>query len=154
MIATPGARRSWLTRHERDMLYRGLAMAGYVLVTVFPFYWMIVTIFKQNTDLYNPNNNPLWFNAAPTFANVEYLFEQTRFVQWMTNSLVIGISVVVITLVTAVPAGYALARLRLRGAQQLGIVIFATYLIPPTLLFIPLTRVVNAIGLQNTIWSL
>jgi multiple sugar transport system permease protein len=154
MIATSAARRSRLTRHERDMLYRGLAMAGYVLVTVFPFYWMIVTIFKQNTDLYNPNNNPLWFNATPTFANVAYLFEQTRFVQWMTNSLVIGVAVVVITLLTAVPAGYALARLRLRGAQQLGIVIFATYLIPPTLLFIPLTRVVHAIGLQNTIWSL
>jgi multiple sugar transport system permease protein len=147
-------RQAWLSRHRRDTLYRGLAMAAYVVVTVFPFYWMIITIFKQNTDLYNPNNNPLWFNALPTFSNVLYLFEQTRFVQWMTNSLVIGLLVVVITLITAVPAGYALARLRLRGAQQLGILIFATYLIPPTLLFIPLTRVVHTIGLQNTIWSL
>src|SRR5260370_9429173 len=72
----------------------------------------------------------------------------------MANSLIIGIGVVVITRLTAVPAGYALARLRLPGAEQLGIAIFATYLVPPTLVFIPLTRVVHALGLQNTIWSL
>jgi multiple sugar transport system permease protein len=72
----------------------------------------------------------------------------------MANSLIIGVCVVIITLLTAVPAGYALARLRLPGAEQLGIAIFATYLVPPTLVFIPLTRVVHALGLQNTIWSL
>ncbi len=147
-------RKPWLTHRQRDTLYRGLAMGFYVIITVFPFYWMIITIFKANSDLYNPVNNPLWFNAPATFANVQYLFEQTRFVQWMTNSLVIGVAVVIITLLTSVPAGYALARLRLRGANQLGILIFATYLIPPTLLFIPLTRVVHTIGLQNSIWSL
>jgi multiple sugar transport system permease protein len=129
-------------------------MAVYTLMAVFPFYWMIVTVFKANGDLYNPANNPLWFNQPPTLAHIQYLFESTRFMTWMWNSLVIGVCVVVITLVVAVPAGYALARLRLPGAQQLGIVIFATYLVPPTLLFIPLTRVVHAIGLQNTIWSL
>ena len=147
-------RKAWVSRHQRGTLLRALAMGGYVLLTVFPFYWMVITIFKANTDLYNPANNPLWFNAPPTFANVQYLFEQTRFVQWMINSLVIGVAVVAITLLLAVPAGYALARLRLRGAQHLGIIIFATYLIPPTLLFIPLTRVVHTLGLQNTIWSL
>jgi multiple sugar transport system permease protein len=123
-------------------------------VTVFPFYWMIITIFKQNSDLYNETNNPLWFNAAPTFSNVQYLFAQTRFLTWMLNSLIIGVCVVAITLLLAVPAGYALARLKLPGAEQLGIAIFATYLVPPTLLFIPLTRVVHVLGLQNTIWSL
>jgi len=147
-------RKPWLSRQRRGTLLRALAVGGYVVLTVFPFYWMVITIFKANTDLYNPANNPLWFNAAPTFANVQYLFEQTRFVQWMINSLVIGVAVVAITLALAVPAGYALARLRLRGAQHLGIIIFATYLIPPTLLFIPLTRVVHTLGLQNTIWSL
>jgi multiple sugar transport system permease protein len=142
------------TRGQRGTLLRALALAIYTLVTVFPFYWMIITIFKQNSDLYNETNNPLWFNAAPTFANVQYLLEQTRFLTWMANSLIIGVCVVAITLGLAVPAGYALARLRLPGAEQLGIVIFATYLVPPTLLFIPLTRVVHVLGLQNTIWSL
>jgi multiple sugar transport system permease protein len=147
-------RRPWLRRSQRSTLWRGLAMAVYTLVAAFPFYWMIVTVFKANGDLYNPSNNPLWFNQPPTLANIVYLFENTRFMTWMWNSLVIGVLVVAITLLVAVPAGYALARLRLPGAQQLGIVIFATYLVPPTLLFIPLTRVVHTIGLQNTIWSL
>jgi multiple sugar transport system permease protein len=143
-----------LTRSQRDTLMRALALALYTVVTVFPFYWMIITVFKQNSDLYSETNNPLWFNAAPTLDNVLYLLQQTRFLTWMANSLIIGIGVVVITLLTAVPAGYALARLRLPGAQQLGIAIFATYLVPPTLIFIPLTKVVHVLGLQNTIWSL
>ena len=143
-----------LNRTQRGTILRVLALGIYTLVTVFPFYWMVITIFKQNSDLYNEANNPLWFNAAPTFANVQYLLEQTRFMTWMANSLIIGVCVVAITLLLAVPAGYALARLRLPGAEQLGIVIFATYLVPPTLLFIPLTRVVHVLGLQNTIWSL
>jgi multiple sugar transport system permease protein len=138
-------RKPLLTHSQRNMLWRGLAMAFYTLITVFPFYWMLITVFKANGDLYNLANNPLWFNQPPTLANIQYLLEQTRFTTWMLNSLTIGV---------AVPAGYALARLRLPGANQLGIVIFATYLIPPTLLFIPLTRVIHATGLQNTIWSL
>lgn len=143
-----------LRRSQRSAVLRGLALALYTVVTVFPFYWMIVTVFKQNNDLYNETNNPLWFNAPPTLANIQYLLEQTRFLTWMANSLIIGVGVVVITLLLAVPAGYALARLRLPGAEQLGIAIFATYLVPPTLVFIPLTRVVHVLGLQNTIWSL
>lgn len=143
-----------LTRSQRSTVLRGLALGLYTIVTVFPFYWMVITTFKQNSDLYNETNNPLWFNAPPTLANVQYLLEQTRFLTWMANSLIIGVGVVLITLVTAVPAGYALARLRLPGAEQLGIAIFATYLVPPTLVFIPLTRVVHVLGLQNSIWSL
>ena len=120
---------------------RVITLAIYTLLTVFPFYWMIITTFKQNSDLYSETNNPLWFNAPPTLDNITYLLEQTRFLTWMLNSLIIGVGVVVITLViVAVPAGYALARLHLPGAEQLGIAIFATYLVPPTLLFIPLTR--------------
>jgi multiple sugar transport system permease protein len=148
------ARRPLLTRHQRGTALRGLMMTLYTLITAFPFLWMVLTVFKTNGDLYNPANNPLWFNQLPTFANIEYLFQQTRFSTWMVNSLIIGVAVVAITLVIAVPAGYGLARLRLPGANNLGIIIFATYLVPPTLLFIPLTRVVHTLGLQNTIWSL
>ena len=159
--ALPGvaaARVAWrplrINRSQRATVLRAAALAVYTVVTVFPFYWMIITVFKQNSDLYNANNNPLWFNAAPTLDNVQYLLQQTQFLTWMMNSLIIGAGVVLITLFTAVPAGYALARLHLPGAEQMGIVIFASYLVPPTLLFIPLTRVVHMLGLQNTIWSL
>jgi multiple sugar transport system permease protein len=143
-----------LTRRQRGTLVRALAMAIYVLVMVFPFYWMFITTFKKNSDLYELKNNPLIFNEWPTLAHVDYLFTKTLFGTWMWNSMVIGVSVVLITLLVATPAGYALARLSLPGAQQLGITIFATYLVPPTLLFIPLTRVVHTLGLANTIWSL
>jgi multiple sugar transport system permease protein len=154
VVVGRAAPRLALSRAQRGTLLRGLALAAYALVAVFPFYWMVITVFKQNGDLYSETNNPLWFNASPTLANIQYLFEQTRFVTWMANSLIIGVGVVLITLVTAVPAGYALARLRLPGANTLGIAIFATYLVPPTLIFIPLTRVVHVLGLSNTIWSL
>ncbi len=156
VATTPRAHQGWLqvSRWQRGRVLRVAALAVYTVIAVFPFYWMVITTFKQNSDLYSETNNPLWFNAAPTLDNVLYLFEQTRFLTWMLNSLIIGVSVVIITLITAVPAGYALARLRLPGAEQLGIAIFATYLVPPTLIFIPLTRVVHVIGLSNTIWSL
>src|ERR671932_1439934 len=147
-------RRRLITRSQQSTALRALAMAAYTLVAAFPFFWMAITIFKANNDLYNPSNNPLWFNQPPTFANVEYLFQQTRFTTWMLNSLIIGVLVVAITLLISVPAGYALARLGLPGANQMGMAIFATYLVPPSLLFIPLTRVVYNLGLQNTIWSL
>src|SRR3954469_636067 len=147
-------RRRLLSRRQTRLMWRSLAVTVYAVVTAFPFYWMFITIFKANGDLYNPNNNPLWFNQPPTLQHIQYLFEQTRFMTWMLNSLIIGVAVVAITLVVTVPAGYALARLHLPGAHPLGIAIFATYLVPPSLLFIPLTRVVNTLGLQNTIWSL
>ncbi len=142
LLAGARPRRRLLTHAQSGMLLRASFMALYVLVTVFPFYWMFITAFKTNSDLYNLANNPLWFNEPPTLAHVEYLFERTLFGRWMLNSAIIGVCVVLITLVVATPAGYALARLDLPGAQQLGIAIFATYLVPPSLLFIPLTRVV------------
>jgi multiple sugar transport system permease protein len=147
-------RRRVLNRTQTGTLLRALTMAVYCLITAFPFYWMFITTFKTNADLYTLANNPLWFNEPPTLEHIAYLFEKTNFVKWMQNSMTIGIFVVIITLLIATPAGYALARLNLPGAQQMGMAIFATYLVPPTLLFIPLTRVVHTIGLANTIWSL
>ena len=147
-------RRRILNRTQTSTLLRALTMAVYTVVCVFPFYWMFITTFKTNADLYTLQNNPLWFNEPPTLDHIVYLFNRTMFGRWMFNSAVIGGLVVLITLCIATPAGYALARLNLPGAQQLGMVLFATYLVPPTLLFIPLTRVVHTLSLQNTIWSL
>jgi multiple sugar transport system permease protein len=130
--------------------------AVFVLVTfaAFPFYWMLLTTFKSDGDLYNLKSNPYWFNAAPTLEHIRYLFEETLFVQWVWNTALIGLCVVAITLVVALPAGYSLARMPGRSAENLGIGIFLTYLVPPTLLFLPLSRVVAAFGLQDSLWSL
>jgi multiple sugar transport system permease protein len=130
------------------------ALTGVLVFAAFPFYWMIITAFKRDSDLYNVDANPFLFNQPPTLEHVKLLFTQTAFVQWIENSLVIGVAVVLITLVTAVPAGYSLARMGGSKAENLGIGIFLTYLVPPTLLFLPLSRVVSLFGLQDSLWSL
>ena len=126
----------------------------FVVLATFPFYWMLITSLKSNPDLYNVTNIPFWFNEAPTLEHFHYLFEQTEFTQWLLNSLIIGVCVVVITLLAALPAGYSLARMTGRNGEALGIGIFLTYLVPPTLLFLPLSRIVANLGLQNSMWSL
>ena len=120
----------------------------------FPFLWMLITAFKRTSDLYNVENNPFVFNQAPTLEHLRLLFQETLFVRWFLNSTFVGAVVVAITLLLAVPAAYALARLTGRWGQQLGIGIFLTYLVPPTLLFIPLSRLVAKLHLQNSIWSI
>jgi multiple sugar transport system permease protein len=124
-----------------------------VVLLGFPFYWMFITTFKQNSDLYDVNNNPFIFNAKPTLEHLKFLFNETMFERWALNTLLVGIIVVAITLLLALPAAYALARLTGRWGQRLGIGIFLTYLVPPTLLFVPLSRIVANLGLQDTIWA-
>lgn len=130
------------------------AVAFFVVLAAFPFYWMLITAFKTNSDLYDLGNIPFWFNDPPTLDHIRYLFEQTLFAHWLLNSLIIGICVVAITLATALPAGYSLARMTGRNGEALGIGIFLTYLVPPTLLFLPLSRVIAVLGLQDSMWSL
>ena len=142
-----------VAKTAREVSFFG-AVAFFVILTTFPFYWMVITSFKSNADLYNVTNIPFWFNEAPTLEHFKYLFEQTLFTRWMWNSLVIGLCVVAITLVTAVPAGYSLARMNSRSGETLGIGIFLTYLVPPTLLFLPLSRIIAVLGLQNSMWAL
>ncbi len=130
------------------------AVIALVVFAAFPFYWMLITTFKADGDLYDLKSTPYWFNAAPTLEHIEYLFADTLFVQWLANSALIGLCVVVITLLVALPAGYSLARMPGRTAETLGIGIFLTYLVPPTLLFLPLSRIVSQLGLQDSLWSL
>jgi multiple sugar transport system permease protein len=142
---------------ERKFATEGLryaVLAVFVVLLAFPFYWMVVATFKQNIDLYNVENNPFIFNLPPTLDHLKLLFNETRYVRWLGNTAFVGVLVVFITLVFSLPAAYALARLTGRWGQRIGIAIFLTYLIPPTLLFIPLSRIVAGLGLQDTIWSL
>ena len=98
---------------------------------------------KQDADLYNADNAPFVFNLSPTFEHVSYLFEDTQFVTFALNTLWVGLFVVAITLAVSLPAAYSLARLNMPWAGPLSIAIFFVYLVPPTLLFIALTRVVS-----------
>ncbi|HKM89623.1 MAG TPA: carbohydrate ABC transporter permease [Candidatus Acidoferrales bacterium] len=131
-----------------------LVLFVFTVLLAFPFYWMLIATFKQNLDMYKTDNNPFLFNLPPTLENLHLLFFDTRYVRWLGNTALVGVFVVVITLLLAVPAAYALARLTGNWGERVGIVIFLTYLVPPTLLFIPLSRVVAELGLQDTIWSL
>ena len=130
------------------------AVITLVVFAAFPFYWMLITTFKADGDLYDLKSIPYWFNTAPTLEHIRYLFTETLFVQWLMNSALVGLCVVAITLIVALPAGYSLARMPGRSAETLGIGIFLTYLVPPTLLFLPLSRVVTILGLQDSLWSL
>jgi multiple sugar transport system permease protein len=131
-----------------------LLIGTFTVFLAFPFYWMLITTFKQTGDLYNQANNPFVFNAPPTLEHLRLLFFETLFVRWLLNTTFVGLLVVLITLALALPAGYSLARLTGRFGEKLGIGIFLTYLVPPTLLFIPLSRVVANLGLQDSLWSL
>jgi len=126
----------------------------FVVILGFPFLWMLITTFKRSPDLYNLKNNPFIFNQPPTLDNLRLLFNETLFLRWIANTAFAGAVVVVITLLLALPAAYALARLTGEWGTQLGIGIFLTYLVPPTLLFIPLSKIVAGLGLQDSLWSI
>jgi len=131
-----------------------LGLTPFLVIAVFPVFWMLITALKQEPDLYRMDVVPFWFHLPPTLKNFEFLFLRTSYGDWIINTLLIAFWVSAITLVTAVPAGYALARLRLPGAENMGIGIFMTYLVPPIILFIPLARVVSTLELQDRWWSL
>ncbi len=139
---------------RRGLRLHRLVATGFALALSFPFYWMAVTSFKRNSDLYDLKNNPLVFNETPTLEHWRFLFAETLYPRWVANTLLVSLAVVLITLVLAVPAAWGLARLAGRWGERAGIGIFLTYLVPPTLLFIPLSRVVAELNLQDSLWAL
>jgi len=118
----------------------------------FPFFWMAVTSFKPESQVYDPTK--VW-NFHPTLASYGFLLHHTGYLRWLRNSCFVGLMVVLITLAVALPAGYALARLAGKVGRSLGVAIFLTYLVPPTLLFLPLSRVVSQyLHLSDRLWAL
>jgi multiple sugar transport system permease protein len=147
------ARRNTVRKVGRySLLYTVASM--FVLFAALPFAWMVFTVFKQSSDLYNGKNNPLLFNEPPTLSNVRLLFEDTNYTTFLWNTVVVAVFVVIITLLASLPAAYSLTRLTGRWGEGLGIAIFLVYLVPPTLLFIPMTRIVSELGLKNSRWAM
>jgi len=126
----------------------------FVFFALFPFYFMLVTSVKSNAELYNLKSIPFWVQTGVIGDHYTFLFTRTGFLVWMKNSLVISVIATAISLIISILAGYSLARLRYRGVGSFGTAVFITYLVPPTLLFLPLSQVVVRLGLADSIWAL
>src|SRR5260370_41562988 len=125
----------------------------FLVVTLFPFYWMAVTSFKSASELFDFSVSPLWVRD-PTLAWYQHLFTQTNFPRWALNTAIVAIVSTLISLFCSVLAGYSLARLRYRDADSIGWGIFVTYLVPPTLLLLPLTFRLRQLHLSINLSSL
>ena len=129
-------------------------LALFVLILLFPFYWMTITALKPNNELYNYKDfNPLWVHS-PTLANVRKLLFDTDYPQWLMTTMGVAAAATAISVVSSVLAAYALQRLRFRGSNWVGLAIYLAYLVPPSILFIPLATMVFQFGLFDTPWAL
>ncbi len=136
---------------RRGLFSYGIAIP-FAILLAFPFLWMAVTSLKPEAQVFDPTKT---WSFHPTLSAYGFLFHQTNYVRWLENSCFVGVLVVVITLLVAVPAGYALARLSGGVGRSMGVAIFLTYLVPPTLLFLPLSRVIaQYLHLSDRLWSL
>lgn len=128
--------------------------SAFALFAAIPFFWMVLTVFKTNEDLYNPQNNPFIYNDPPTLSNLDLLWNGTSFPTFVLNTIIVSVLVVIITVLAVVPAAYSLVRLSTRWGESLGIMIFLVYMVPPTLLFIPMTGIIADLGLQNSKYAM
>jgi len=130
-----------------------LPLAFYAIFLLFPFLWMLIVSLKPDNELLDTRANPFLI-ASVTLDHYRYLFEQTDFLRWTWNTFVVTIGSTILSLVCSIFIGYALGRLRFRGGNVLGVAVFLAYLVPPTLLFIPLSQIVSRFGLYNEYWAL
>ena len=130
-----------------------LPLVFYAVFLLFPFYWMSIVSFKPTNDLFDLKFNPFWIQQF-TWENYTYLFQETDFYEWLKNTLIVSIASTAVSLFCSILIGYALARLRFPGSNFLGVAIFLAYLVPDTLLFLPLAQVIAKLGLNNTYWAL
>jgi multiple sugar transport system permease protein len=127
-----------------------LPLACFVIVLLFPFYWMAITTFKSNEELYDYKNfNPFWV-SSPTLANVNKLLFQTDYPSWLVTTMTVAVVSTFLSLVASVLAAYAIQRLRFKGSQWVGLAIYLAYLVPPSILFIPLATMVYQLGLFDS----
>jgi len=141
-----------VTNAVRQKAFSYGVVIPFAIVLAFPFVWMGVTSLKNQAQVYDPTK--VW-SFSPTLSNYGNLLHHTDYLRWLRNSSFVGLMVVLITLAVAMPAGYALARLAGRVGRSLGVGIFLTYLVPPTLLFLPLSRVVaQYLHLSDRLWAL
>src|ERR1051326_6141286 len=154
VLVRPMARSRFRPKKVVENRVEGVALAFFMMIAVFPVFWMFMTSLKADRDLVNPQTIPFWFQQPLTLDHYAYLFTATKFVTWLGNTFLISACVVLITLAVCIPASYALARLNFFGASHIGIGMFLTYVVPPTILFLPLSQIVASHGLYNSKWGL
>jgi multiple sugar transport system permease protein len=130
-----------------------LPLGVFVFVLLFPFYWMATTSLKPNAELLSRSGNPFWV-VAPTLEHFRHLIFETPYPEWMWNTVVVSVVATFFSLAASVLAAYAIERLRFHGSRQVGLAIFLAYLVPPSILFIPLAAIVFKLGLFDTRWAL
>ncbi len=140
---------SFLESTPRKLVTVYLPLAIFLFVLLFPFYWMAITTFKPDNELLSREGNPFWI-IAPTLAHVKKLMFDTAYPQWMWNTVLVSVVSTFFSLAASVMAAYAIERLRFSGARHVGLGIFLAYLVPPSILFIPLASVVFQLGLFDT----
>ncbi len=156
-------------RWWQRLLYFYLPLGFFAVILLFPFYWMLLVSFKPDGDLLNTQANPFllhvlsrtegfpfisfdWSNI--TLKHYRYLYNDTEFTRWLWNTIIVTVGATAISLMCAVFIGYALGRFKFRGGNFMGAAIFIAYLVPPTLLFIPLAELVSRLHLYNRYWAL
>jgi multiple sugar transport system permease protein len=145
---------SYLESLPRRTVTLYLPLALFLIVLLFPFYWMGVTTFKPNDELYNySDHNPFWIES-PTLGNIKKLIFETDYPRWLLNTMIVAVCATFLSIFASVLAAYAITRLRFRGSQTIGLLIFLAYLVPPSILFIPLSIMVYGLGVYDTNWAL
>jgi multiple sugar transport system permease protein len=145
---------TYLETLPRRLVTLYVPLALLVIVLLFPFYWMAVTTFKPNDELYGYKEHSPFLIKNPTFANIERLLFQTNYPDWLLNTMTVAVVATALSIFASVLAAYAIQRLRFRGAQTIGLMIFLAYLVPPSILFIPLATMVYGMGLYDSNWAL
>ena len=140
---------SYLETRSRQFFTTYLPLMVFLFVLLFPFYWMGVTTFKPDNELLSRDGNPFWI-ISPTLAHIDKLLFKTEYPQWMWNTVIVSVTATFFSLLASVFAAYAIERLRFSGAKNIGLGILLAYLVPPSILFIPLASVVFQLGLFDT----
>jgi multiple sugar transport system permease protein len=144
---------NYLVSLPRRVVIIYIPLLVFLFVLLFPFYWMGITAFKPNAELLSRTGNPFWV-IAPTLAHFKHLLFETAYPDWMWNTILISTVSTFFSLAASVLAAYAIERLRFSGSRQVGLSIFLAYLVPPSILFIPLAYIVFQLGLYDTRWAL
>jgi multiple sugar transport system permease protein len=140
---------SYLVSLPRRIVTVWVPLVVFLIVLLFPFYWMVMTTFKPNEELLQRSGNPFWVHR-PTLAHIHKLLFETDYPQWLWNTVLVTVVSTFLSLLCSVLAAYAIERLRFRGSRYVGMAIFLAYLVPPSILFIPLATIINELGLFDT----
>ncbi len=140
---------NYLVSLPRRVVTVYLPLAAFLVVLLFPFYWMVITSVKPNEELLSREGNPFWV-ISPTLAHVKKLLFDTDYPQWLWNTMLVSVVATLLSLFCSVLAAYAIERLRFRGSRYVGMAIFLAYLVPPSVLFIPLAAMVHQLHLSDT----